>query len=68
MKVLMKALSAERNADMLMNDPKIHNVRAVRCYHKCGFRDLFVVPERELQDGIYHDSLIMGIKKECVCI
>lgn len=42
---------------------KIHNVRAVRCYYKCGFRDLFVVPERELQDGIYHDSLIMGIRK-----
>ncbi|MCI8799510.1 MAG: GNAT family N-acetyltransferase [Lachnospiraceae bacterium] len=48
---------------VLMIDPKIHNARAIRCYHKCGFRDLFVVPERELQDGIYHDSLIMGIRK-----
>ena len=64
MKVLMKALFDERNADMLLIDPKTHNARAIRCYHKCGFRDLCVVPEREQQDGIYHDSLIMGIRKK----
>lgn len=61
LKLLMKALFDHWNADFLMIDPKIHNIRAIRCYHKCGFRDLFVVSHRELQDGIYHDSLIMGI-------
>lgn len=63
LKVLMKALFENYHADALMIDPKVHNTRAIRCYHKCGFKDLFVVPHRELQDGRYHDSLIMGIKK-----
>lgn len=64
LKALMKALFEKRNADALMIDPKIHNARAIRCYHKCGFRDWFIAPHRELQDGIYHDSLIMGVKRE----
>ena len=46
MKALMKALFDEWNADMLVIDPKTHNARAIRCYHKCGFRDLCVVSER----------------------
>ncbi|HJA93007.1 MAG TPA: acetyltransferase [Candidatus Eisenbergiella merdipullorum] len=61
--LLMRALFSDYHADCLMIDPKIHNTRAIRCYHKAGFRDLFIVPHRELQDGIYHDSLIMGLKK-----
>ena len=63
LKVLMKALFEKYHADVLLIDPKVHNARAIRCYHKCGFQDLFVAPQREWQDGIYHDSLIMGIKK-----
>lgn len=63
LKALMKALFEEWGADVLMIDPKIHNTRAIRCYQKCGFRNLFVVPQRELQDGIRHDSQIMGVKK-----
>ena len=48
MKALMRALFEDWHADMLMIDPKTHNARAIRCYHKCGFRDLFVAPKREL--------------------
>lgn len=62
MKLLMKALFGNFHADVIMIDPKVHNTRAIRCYHKAGFEDYFVVPHRELQDGIYHDSLIMGIR------
>ena len=36
------------------------NGRAIACYRKCGFRDCCVVPQREKQDGILHDSLIMA--------
>lgn len=59
----MGALFADRGADAIMIDPKTHNLRAIRCYHKCGFHDLFVVPQREALDGVYYDSLIMGVKK-----
>lgn len=64
MKLLMQALFDDYHADALLIDPKTHNTRAIRCYQKCGFQELFVVPAREEQDGIAYDSLIMGIKKE----
>lgn len=60
--LLMRALFSDYRAQLLMIDPKVHNTRAICCYRKCGFTDYFVVPHRELQDGIYHDSLIMGAK------
>ena len=62
--LLVRFLFEMLGADVIMIDPKVHNKRAIRCYHKCGFQDYFVVPHRELQDGIYHDSLIMGIRKQ----
>lgn len=64
LRLLITALFNDYHADVILIDPKIHNARAIKCYHKCGFKDYFVVPHRELQDGIYHDSLIMGIRKE----
>ena len=61
--LLADALLRGHQADVILIDPKVHNARAIRCYHKCGFADYFVVPHRELQDGTYHDSLIMGLRK-----
>lgn len=57
--LLVSALFASYGADVLLIDPKTHNTRAIACYRKCGFRDCCVVPQREKQDGILHDSLIM---------
>lgn len=68
LKLLMEALFDKYGADVLMIDPKTHNQRAIACYHKCGFTDYFVVPQRELQDEILHDSLIMGARKEAVTL
>ena len=64
LKLLLHALFDRYGADAVMIDTKTHNTRALRCYRKAGFQDLFVVPSRELQDGVYHDSLIMGIRKK----
>jgi aminoglycoside 6'-N-acetyltransferase len=61
--LLSKALFRDYRADLLLIDPKVHNARAICCYHKCGFEDYFTVPHRELQDGVYHDSLIMGLRR-----
>lgn len=60
--LLLKALFETMGADIVLIDPKVHNARAIRCYHKAGFEDYFIAPHRELQDGIYHDSLIMGVR------
>lgn len=62
MRLLIQALFEDYRADVIMIDPKVHNARAIACYHKCGFTDCFVAPGRELQDGVYHDSLIMSIR------
>lgn len=59
--LLCAYLFREKTVDALLIDPKVHNVRAIACYKKCGFRVLFIVPQREEQDGIRHDSLIMAL-------
>jgi len=63
MKLLTRGLFEQYDADVLMIDPKIHNLRAIRCYEKAGFRKWFVIPQHEEQDGILHDSQIMGMRK-----
>ena len=62
-RLLCGELFGRYGADVIVIDPKTHNERAIRCYRKCGFEDWFVVPQRELQDGVYHDSLIMGMRE-----
>lgn len=59
LRLLSDALIEKYGADALVVDPKTHNARAIACYRKCGFQDCFTVPQREEQDGIWHDSLIM---------
>lgn len=63
LKLLTQALFEQYHADVVLLDPKVHNARAIHCYHNCGFQDYFVVPQRELQDGVLHDSLIMGLRR-----
>lgn len=59
--ILCHHLFHSRHAHAALIDPKVHNTRAIACYKACGFRELFVVPQREEQDGVLHDSLIMAL-------
>lgn len=63
MKLLVGALFEKHGADAVLIDPKVHNARAIRCYHKCGFLDYFIAPKREKLEGVMHDNLIMGIRR-----
>lgn len=61
-----KALSAaltylfeHLQADKVLIDPYVSNVRAIRCYEKCGFSKVKQLPEHELHEGIYQDSWLM---------
>ena len=56
-------LFTQQNAQVVLIDPKVHNARAIACYKACGFQELFIVPQREEQDGIRHDSLIMALHR-----
>ena len=61
--LLLDTLFANYRADAVLIDPKTNNPRAIRCYEKAGFQKLFLVPQRETQDGIAYDSQIMGIRR-----
>jgi RimJ/RimL family protein N-acetyltransferase len=37
------------------------NIRAIRCYEKCGFKHEGIEREAALVDGGYEDDVIMGI-------
>lgn len=57
--ILGDAIFEKYSADALVVDPKTHNARAIACYRKCGFKDCFVVPQREAHFDEMFDSLIM---------
>ncbi len=57
--MLGDAIFEKYGADSLVVDPKTHNARAIACYRKCGFKDCFVVPQREAHFDAMFDSLIM---------
>ncbi|NMG09870.1 GNAT family N-acetyltransferase [Brasilonema sp. UFV-L1] len=41
-------------------DPQVWNTRAIRCYEKCGFVKVKILPEHELQEGKYWDCWLMA--------
>ena len=41
-------------------DPEAWNTRAIRCYEKCGFRKIKLLPAHELHEGKYRDCWIMA--------
>jgi len=53
-----------RQADSIYIDPATHNRRAIRCYEKCGFREVKVLLAREMPDGRCVDVLVMRIDGE----
>ena len=48
-----------RRASKVILDPHIGNVRAIRCYEKCGFRKVKLLSLHELHEGEYRDSWLM---------
>ena len=61
--ILGDALFQDYGADVLVVDPKTHLAHAIRCYHKSGFTDCFVVPQREAHFDEMFDNLIMCKRK-----
>ncbi len=40
-------------------DPRVDNLRAIRCYEKAGFRTVRRLPRHELHEGMWHDCWLM---------
>jgi len=57
--LLLQYLFAARGARRVVLDPHVSNLRAIRCYERCGFRKLKVLKRHELHEGEYRDSWLM---------
>lgn len=46
-------------ADKVVMDPQVWNKRAIKCYEKCGFTKVKLLPKHELHEGKYRDSWLV---------
>jgi aminoglycoside 6'-N-acetyltransferase len=52
-------LCREAQAQIITLDPHVNNVRAIRCYTACGFRQTRRLPAHELHEGQWVDCWLM---------
>jgi aminoglycoside 6'-N-acetyltransferase len=57
--LLLNYLTEAKNAQTVVTDPRVDNTRAIRCYEKCGFQKIKVLPRHELHEGEYRDCWLM---------
>ncbi len=54
-------LIEEKGADRIVMDPQTWNERAIRCYEKCGFKKVKLLPKNELHEGEYRDCWLIEL-------
>lgn len=59
---MTRFLKEKTQAETIVMDPQAWNERAIRCYEKCGFRKVKVLPKHEWHEGSYRDCLLMEWK------
>ncbi|MBY6770122.1 GNAT family N-acetyltransferase, partial [Clostridium botulinum] len=62
-KTLIKYLFDDLNAKRIQLEVVSENIRAIKCYKKCGFIEEKIRKARYYMDGKYTDIIIMGILK-----
>lgn len=56
---MIQFLKKEKEAEAIVMDPQAWNVRAIRCYEKCGFQKVKILPKHEWHEGSYRDCWLM---------
>lgn len=56
---MVKFLTKKKQADIIVIDPKVTYKRALKCYAKCGFIPVTILPTHEWHEGKFHDCLLM---------
>lgn len=56
---IVEFLIVYEQANKIVMDPQIWNERALRCYGKCGFRKVKLLPKHELHEGQYRDCWLI---------
>ncbi|MFC4076179.1 GNAT family N-acetyltransferase [Salinithrix halophila] len=57
-------LVEEKAAEIVIMDPQVRNTRAIRCYEKCGFRKVRMLPRHELHEGVWQSCWLMEYDSE----
>jgi aminoglycoside 6'-N-acetyltransferase len=57
--LLLRYLFQAKGARKVILDPHVTNLRAIRCYEKCGFRKVKMLPAHELHEGVLRDAWLM---------
>ncbi|UTR10362.1 acetyltransferase [Evansella sp. LMS18] len=60
---MVQFLLEKKNADKVVMDPQTWNNRAIRCYEKCGFKKVKLLPEHEWHEGEYRDCWLIEYTK-----
>ena len=59
-------LTREIGAHRIVMDPQVQNDRAIRCYEKCGFKKVKLLPRHELHEGEFRDCWLIEYHEEVV--
>lgn len=60
--LIVNYLVEHKKAGRVVMDPQTRNTRAIRCYEKCGFEKVRILPKRELHEGEYQDCWLIQYK------
>ncbi len=60
---LIDYLFGDLGALRVVIDPRVSNAHAIRCYERCGFNKIKVLPGHELHEGEYRDAWLMSIER-----
>jgi len=66
-KVLLAVINylfTQLQATKIVIDPYVGNHRAIRCYEKCGFVKVKLLPKHDLHEGKYRDCWLMAIDSQ----
>lgn len=62
-KLLVEYLFREKAARKIVIDPQARNLRAIRCYEKCGFHKVKLLRAHELHEGKMEDCWLMELEQ-----
>lgn len=57
---MVEHLVKEKEAEVIVVDPQIRNTRAIRCYEKCGFVRVRMLPRHKLHEGVWQNCWLMA--------
>ena len=61
-RTMVEYLIDKKGADRIVMDPQTWNERAIRCYEKCGFKKVKLLPKHEWHEGEKRDCWLIEYK------